>query len=96
MGFLFEIYSHGKFVDEVDLCKWILLTKPDNLVSWLCVKPLLHSIVHARTSWLQKKSADLQGTLKVHVQFYNRISRSHRPCNENWHAHFLCVHAVWP
>ena len=31
----------------------------------------------------REKLVDLQGTLKVHVQFYNRISRSYRPCNEN-------------
>ena len=31
----------------------------------------------------REKSADLQGALKLHLQFYNRISRSHRPCNEN-------------
>ena len=36
-----------------------------------------------------EKMADLQMTLKVHLRFYNRISRSHKPCNENWHAHFF-------
>ena len=41
----------------------------------------------------REKLADLQGTLKAHLRFYNKISRSHRPCNENWDAHFLCVHA---
>ena len=46
------------------------------------VKPLLHPIVRGRTSWLQRKN-DLQGTVKVHMHFYNRILRSHRPCNEN-------------
>ena len=62
---------------------------------WTSSKPLLHPIIRARTSWLQRKSADLQGTLELHLQFYDKISRSHRPCNENWHAHFLCMHAVW-
>ena len=56
----------------------------------LVFKPLLHHIVRARTSWLQRKSADLQGTLN-YLRFYNKISRSHRPHNENWHAHFLCL-----
>ena len=42
----------------------------------------------------REKSVDLQGTLKLHLPFYNRISRSHRPCNENWHANHLCIHAV--
>ena len=43
----------------------------------------------------EKKSADLQGTLKVHLRLYNKISRLHRPRNEIWHAHFLCMYAVW-
>ena len=30
------------------------------------VKPLSHPIVYACTSWLQKKLADLYGTLKLH------------------------------
>ena len=45
------------------------------------------SYVHIRPGY-REKSGDLQGTLKVHLQFYDRISRSHRPCNENWHAHY--------
>ena len=64
-----------------------------NIVEKYELKPLLHPIVRAHTSWLQRKSADFQGTLKVHLRFYNKISRSYRPCNENLHAHFLCLHA---
>ena len=45
------------------------------------------SYVHVRPGY-REKSADLQGTLKVH-----KISRSYSPCNENLHAHFLCLHA---
>ena len=37
-------------------------------------------------SWLQRKWANLQGTLKVHVRFYNRISRLQRRINGTWHA----------
>ena len=34
------------------------------------------------------KSAGLQGTLKVHLRFYNRILRLQTPRNENWHADY--------
>ena len=36
----------------------------------------------------REKSADLQGTLKLYMRFYNKISRSQRPRNENWYAHY--------
>ena len=53
------------------------------------LKPLLHPIVCACTSWLQrKKSADLQRTLKLHLRFYNRILRLQTPRIENWHANY--------
>ena len=52
------------------------------------LKPLLHPIVRARMSWLQRKIVYLQGTPKLHLRFYNRISKSHRPRSENWHAQF--------
>ena len=35
----------------------------------------------------EKTLANWQGTVKLHVQFYNRTSRFHKPHNENWHAH---------
>ena len=55
----------------------------------MMVKPLIHPIVHAHTSWLQrKKIANLQVTLKLHMQFYNRISSLQRSPNKNWHAHY--------
>ena len=41
------------------------------------LKPLLHPIIHAHTSWLRRKLPDLQGTLKAHLRFYNKISRLH-------------------
>ena len=44
--------------------------------------------VHVRPGY-REKSADLQGTLKLPLQFYDRISRSHRLCNGNWHAHYF-------
>ena len=37
----------------------------------------------------KEKSADLEGTLKLHMRFYNRISRLQRPRNEIWHAHYF-------
>ena len=40
------------------------------------------SYVHVRPGY-KEKSPDLQGTLKAHLRFYNRMSRSYRPCNEN-------------
>ena len=43
--------------------------------------------VHVRPSY-REKTADLQGTLKPHVRFYNRISRSQTPRNKNWRAHY--------
>ena len=42
---------------------------------------------HIRPGY-REKLADLQGTLKLHMQFYNRISRLQRPRNKNWHAHY--------
>ena len=66
-----------------DMCKPLTLRIAVNKF-----KPLLHPIIRARTSWLQKKWANLQGTLKVHLRFYNRISRLQRPRNENWYAHY--------
>ena len=56
------------------------------------VKPLLHPIVCPGD---REKSAALQGKLKLHVRFYNRISMSQRPHNENWNAHYsLCAHSM--
>ena len=51
------------------------------------------SYVHVRPGY-RENSTDLQVTLKLHLQFYDKISRSHRPRNENWQAHLPCVHAV--
>ena len=45
------------------------------------------SHVHIRPGY-RDKLADLQGTLKLQVQFYNRISRSQRLRSENWHGHY--------
>ena len=43
----------------------------------------------------REKAADFQGAQKLHMRFYNRISRSQRACNENWHAHyFLRAHSM--
>ena len=39
--------------------------------------------------------ADFQGTLKLHVRFYNRISRLRRSRNANRHACYsLCVRSL--
>ena len=39
----------------------------------MCIKPFLYPILRARISWFyREKSAHLQGTLKVHVQFKAR------------------------
>ena len=43
--------------------------------------------MHVRPGY-REKSANLQGTLKVHLRFYNRISRLQSPHNENWNAHY--------
>ena len=52
-------------------------------------------IIHARGPGYREKPADLQGTLKLHVQFYNRISKSQRPRNEYWYTHYsLHAHSV--
>ena len=41
------------------------------------------SHVHVNPGY-REKSADLQGTLKLHMRFYNRIYQGHRdPRNEN-------------
>ena len=49
------------------------------------LKPLLHPIVRAHIVLVTEKNQ----TLKLNVQFYNRISlRLHRPHNENWHVHY--------
>ena len=45
------------------------------------------SYVHVCPGY-REKSADLQGTLKLHVRFYNRILKLQTPCNENSHAHY--------
>ena len=43
----------------------------------------------------EKKSADLQGTLKLQLRFYNRILRLQTPCNGNWHANYsLRAHSM--
>ena len=49
--------------------------------------------MHIRLGY-REKHADFQGILNLHLQL--AISRVHRPRSENWHAHFLCMHAVWP
>ena len=47
------------------------------------------SYVHVRPGF-REKSANLQGTLKPHLRFYNRFLRLQT--NENWHAHYsLCA-----
>ena len=50
--------------------------------------------MHVRLRYIENL-ADLQGTRKLYLRCYNKISRLHKPCNENWHAHFLCVYAVY-
>ena len=45
------------------------------------------SYVHVRPGY-REKSADLQGTLKLDLRFYNRILRLQTLHNENWHAHY--------
>ena len=52
------------------------------------------SYMHVRPDH-REKLADLQGTLKLHLQFYDRTSRSHRPRNEIDMHIILCVHTVW-
>ena len=47
----------------------------------------ISSYMHARPGY-REKLANLQGTLKLHMRFYNRILRLQRPPNENWHAHY--------
>ena len=43
--------------------------------------------VHLRPGY-REKSADLQRTLKLYMQLYNRISRSQTPRNENSNANY--------
>ena len=52
------------------------------------------SYVHVRPGY-REKSPNLQGTLKLHVQFYDRISRSQRPTMKIGMHIILCVHAIW-
>ena len=35
-----------------------------------------------------KKSTDLHGALQLHMQFYDKISRSQRASHGNWHARY--------
>ena len=50
--------------------------------------------MHIRPGY-REKSANLQGTLQLHVRFYNKISRWQRPHNENWRAHYsLRAHSM--
>ena len=46
----------------------------------------VHQGVHVHPGY-REKSADLQGTLKLHMQLYNRMLRLQRSHNEKWHAH---------
>ena len=51
--------------------------------------------MHVRPGY-RENLVDLQGTLKLHMQFYNRISRLQRPSAMKIGMHIiLCVHAVW-
>ena len=43
--------------------------------------------MHIRDGY-REKLANLQCILKLHVRFYNRISKLQGPCNKNWHAHY--------
>ena len=52
------------------------------------------SYVHIHNGY-REKSADLQRTLKLHLQFYNRISRLQRLCFESGVHMFLCMLAAW-
>ena len=45
------------------------------------------SYVHVRPGY-REKLADLQGTHKPHLRFYNRFLRLQTPRNKNWHAHY--------
>ena len=46
-------------------------------------------------SGYREKSADLQGKLKLHVQFCNRVSRLQRPAMKISMHLIFCMHAVW-
>ena len=50
--------------------------------------------MHVRPGY-REKLADLQGTLKLHLRFYDRILRLQTPRNKNWHANYsLRVHSM--
>ena len=50
--------------------------------------------VHVHPGYIEKL-VNVQGTLKLHVRFCDRSSRSQRPHNENWYAHyFLYSHSM--
>ena len=61
----------------------MFLDHPDRHVcECVSVVSYIPSCVHIRPGY-RENPADLQGKLKVPVQFFNRISRLHRPCNGN-------------
>ena len=66
--------------------KVIIGYMPTILLVWMVKLSLSHipSYVYVRPGY-REKSADLQGNVKVHLRFYDRISRLH---SENWHAHY--------
>ena len=76
------------------LCCHILRHLLHNELNMRAIHKYLNSLEHLCPLCIKlcpcyrEKLADLQGTLKLHVRFYNRISRLQRPRNENWHAHY--------
>ena len=88
-GFGIACYSDGSVKVTESCLKVIYLCSTVVLLLSLSYIP---SYMHVHPGY-SKKSANLQGTHKVHLRFYNKMSRSYSPCNENLHAHFLCLHA---
>ena len=78
------------------LTKLMLWKNSDNAqvaigMSTLCKTSLTfhHKCAFSPGYW--ENSPDLQGTLKLHMWLYNRISRLQKPHSKNWHAHYaLC------
>ena len=64
---------------------WILLANvvgSPHLVTPLLSLSYIPLYVHVRPGY-REKSANLQGTLKPNLRFYNRFLRLQTPCNEN-------------
>ena len=75
--------SYGRYVLVLSVIGWQNKRNPGQGLLFIILSlSYIPSYVHVRPGY-REKSPDLQGTLMVHLRFYNKISRSHRLCNEN-------------